>query len=294
MPQFSIRYKTERYPFFAVSDSIVGPAREDRQGRRLATNVQHELRTGLSIVIGYSELILDASVGPAAAEHPEWVEGIARGTDRLLSAVSAITDYLDLENGGPQLSPERLSLGCLVRREVERHRSAAEAKGLALSFHDAAPEAAILGDRKTLSRAVAEIVANAVKFTDCGRIHALLCRISGSLCVEVRDTGVGISEGFQPKLFQPFCQEDGAENRRFDGLGLGLALAKAMVESNGAKLTFKSERGWGSTFSIWFPRILEAATHPAAVRPADDRHPPSAAENGRAAEPRNGRCSPEA
>ncbi len=294
MVQPHVSRQVEEFLQSRVPDSKQSPVCPGREELPIARNVQHELRSALNVIIGYSDLILGALADATDTTHGDWLQGMGRGTDRLLATVSAILDYLELLNGGPQIRPESVALGGVVRLQVERLRPAAEAKGLAFSFRDETPGASVFADKRCLSRALGEIVSNAVKFTDRGRVHVLLCRISGGLCVQVRDTGAGISEDFQPKLFQPFCQEGGAENRRFNGLGLGLVLAKAMLESNGAKLTFKSEGGWGSTFSIWFPRLLEAAAHPAVVRPPDDLHPSAAAGNGQPAGPRNGQYSPEA
>jgi signal transduction histidine kinase len=131
-------------------------------------------------------------------------------------------------------------------------------KGLKLRLEITESDATVRFDEYCLQSALSNLLQNAIKFTDRGEIVLGLDRdSSGTLKLEVRDTGIGIEEEYQPRLFEPFSQEQTGHQRRFEGAGLGLALARKCVELGGGQISAVSRKGEGSTFTIAFPRTCE-------------------------------------
>jgi signal transduction histidine kinase len=131
-------------------------------------------------------------------------------------------------------------------------------KGLKLRLEIAESDATVRFDEYCLQSALSNLLQNAIKFTDRGEIVLGLDRDStGTLKLEVRDTGIGIDNDYLPRLFEPFSQEQTGHRRRFEGAGLGLAFARKCVELGGAQISAASRKGEGSTFTIAFPRACE-------------------------------------
>lgn len=134
-------------------------------------------------------------------------------------------------------------------------RILAAKKGLALSAEIDDPEAVVIFDEGCLSNALTNLLRNAIKFTECGEVALRLRRdASAALCLEVRDTGVGIDTDYMPHIFEAFSQENPGLTRRFEGVGLGLSLVRKYLELNGAEIAVASEKSKGSTFTIRFAR----------------------------------------
>jgi signal transduction histidine kinase len=131
-------------------------------------------------------------------------------------------------------------------------------KGLELRLEIAEPDAIVRFDEYCLQSALTNLLHNAIKFTDSGEIVLGLDRDgTGTLKLEVRDTGIGIDDAYLPRLFEPFSQEQVGHSRRFEGAGLGLAFARKCVELGGGRIFAASRKGEGSTFTIELPRTCE-------------------------------------
>ena len=133
-------------------------------------------------------------------------------------------------------------------------RPRGQTKGLSLSTLIEEADAIVSFDEYSLSRALANLLDNAIKFTDRGGVRVRLWRErSGAVCVEVADTGIGMDPGYAAKLFNPFSQEDAGSTRRYEGSGIGLALVERYLKRNGATISVESEKGKGSCFRITLP-----------------------------------------
>lgn len=217
-------------------------------------NMSHEIRTPINIILGYGDLIGDYLAERGDSSQAEYLEAIGRASRRLLRTINGILDYSRLESGNFQLDRKPLALAPLVTRQAEEARAAAAEKGLAISVEIDDSSATARADEYCLTQALRQVIDNAIKFTEKGCVRLRLARADadGGATIAVTDTGVGIDEAFLPHLLEPFSQEDYGHTRKFEGVGLGLALARRYLEPNEATLTVSSRKGEGSTFIIRF------------------------------------------
>ena len=235
-------------------------------------NMSHEVRSPLNIILGYVDVLREHLEEIGDHSQQEFLDAMTRAGKRLLHTINGILDYSKMETGGFQVKPEVLRLSELASGQVEEFRVLAIRKGIDLKFIDEAVGARIMADEYCICGALQNLISNAIKFTERGAVEVRMCRDAGELRLEVRDNGVGIEAKFLPKLFQPFVQEDAAFNRKFEGTGLGLALARRFLEANHAQVTVASEKGVGTVFTIYFTEFVQDERHerrndPQSVRP---------------------------
>ena len=218
--------------------------------------MSHELRTPLNAIVGYSELIHDDLV---AREQPRLAADIDRvrtAGQHLAAIISDILDYSKLEADRLVLAPEAVAVEPLLRGAAGHVRAEAEARGLDVVVQVAAGAHTVVADPLRLAQVVGNLVSNAVKFTDRGRV-VLRARRSpvrgGRLVITVHDTGAGIPADKRDRLFQPFSQVDGSLTRRAGGTGLGLVISQRLVAVSGGTLRVRSRVGHGSTFRVSLP-----------------------------------------
>jgi two-component system, sensor histidine kinase and response regulator len=222
-------------------------------------NVSHEIRTPLNVITGYTELIGEHLAEQNDESLKDYAEGTQRACARLLRTISNILDISKIESSAFSLMPARLEIGPLLERVVVDFRGIAERKGIALTCTIEEPGASVVFDEYSLTQALTNLLDNALKFTGRGAIACRLYRApDGTLCLEIRDTGTGISEEYLPHLFEQFSQERSDSGRQFQGSGLGLALTRRYLELNAAKITVQTEKGKGTTFTIHFSSESEA------------------------------------
>ncbi len=230
----------------------------------LAT-MSHEIRTPISGVLGMLDLVLREDLSPRQRERA----GVARDSARhLLTILNDILEFSRLEAQSVALEPAPVSLRALIGDAAALLGAAAAERGVALSTAiDPATPDWLMCDPTRLRQVVLNLVGNALKFTDAGRVDVearyLPGRGGGVLDVAVRDTGIGIPEADRARLFQRFVQVDGSPGRRRGGAGLGLAISRQLVELMGGEISVESEPGCGSTFRFWAPAAPCAAPAPA-------------------------------
>ncbi|MGH7823329.1 MAG: ATP-binding response regulator, partial [Candidatus Binatia bacterium] len=185
-----------------------------------------------------------------------------------------VLDYSRIETGRFEVQPVDVDLHSIVDPVAADHRVLAAEKGLRFSWENHCPGAQLRIDPSCLRGAVRNLLDNAVKFTDRGEVSVRVYRdAGGSVCLSVHDTGVGISDDYLEKLFEPFSQEETGYTRSFEGAGIGLSLARKYLELNGAELSAQSRKGAGSTFTI---RFAPSAGNLAAGAPPAKRRASSA------------------
>ena len=227
----------------------------------LAT-MSHEIRTPLNAVIGYATLLVDT---PLSAKQREFVNAVRTAANALLVQIGSILDISKIEADKLELETQSTDLRQAMEDVLEILGNEAGSKGLALTClmaPDCPPY--IASDPGRLRQVLLNLAGNALKFTERGEIILSAAQTgdakSPKLRIEVRDTGPGISEAGLAKLFKPFSQVDGSMARRHGGTGLGLFLARRLVEAMGGSIGVQSKVGGGSTFHISLPLIPTEAT----------------------------------
>jgi signal transduction histidine kinase len=165
---------------------------------------------------------------------------------------------LESEKTVLQLSP--ICVNGLIRESMASIKELAEEKGIPLTYKSGEANLVCLGDHVLLQQMMHHIFGNAIKFTEEGEITVEASRYQVDhrfISVKVMDTGVGISEEFIPRLFQPFVQESSGQSRQFEGSGLGLSIAKKYMELIGGEILVKSKKGVGSTFEVLLPQYAK-------------------------------------
>ncbi|MCG9128954.1 PAS domain S-box protein [Candidatus Poribacteria bacterium] len=216
-------------------------------------NMSHELRTPLNAIIGFAEILRDELVGPVNEEQKECINDIRVSGQHLLEMINDILDLSKIEAGKMSLQLEEFHILDAVEEVNAIINALAMKKNIELSL--ACPEnGTIEADRIKVKQIFYNLLSNAVKFTpDNGKVTTNLKVTTSDLYVMVTDTGIGISEEDQMKLFAPFTQIDTSKSRRYGGTGLGLALTQRLIELHQGEISVTSEEGKGSTFSFSIP-----------------------------------------
>jgi signal transduction histidine kinase len=229
-------------------------ARAYRHKSDFLASMSHELRTQLSSVIGFSELLLkDTSVRYDDATRHKFLAQINSSGRYLLGLISDILDLSKVEAGLTVLRVENVVISDVVRGIVSTMEPLAAKKSIRLEA-DAAAAGRVPADAGKLSQMLLNLVSNAVKFTpDGGRVTIGAQRLTDAVEISVADTGIGIAASDRDHLFEEFRQLDSSLARQQQGTGLGLALTKRFVELHGGQVTFVSELGKGSVFTLRLP-----------------------------------------
>jgi len=220
---------------------------------QLVAMVSHELRTPLNAILGWTRLLRGGSLSPAKGEHA--LEVIERNATAQNQLVDDLLDISRVITGKIRINPSQIDFANIVEVAVEGVRPAAEAKRLVIETHLADVDAVMRGDGDRLQQVVWNLLSNAVKFTPKGgKIKVSLRRVQSELEFEIEDTGEGIQPSFLPHVFESFRQVDGSESRRHGGLGVGLSIAKHIVELHGGVIAVHSAgKGLGTTFRARLP-----------------------------------------
>src|SRR5262249_46968828 len=220
-------------------------------------NMSHELRTPLNAILGYTELTLDNLYGDTPDKMRGVLERIERNGRHLLGLINDVLDLSKIEAGQLTLSLADYSLKSVVHSVYSAVEPLANEKNLAFKVELPRDIPSGRGDERRLTQVLLNLVGNAIKFTDAGEVVVKATQNSGSFEVTVRDTGPGISEADQAKLFQEFQQADNSITRKKGGTGLGLAISKRIIEMHGGRIWVDSRPGAGSTFSFTLPITVE-------------------------------------
>jgi signal transduction histidine kinase len=220
--------------------------------------VSHELRTPLNAILGYAEMFKEAVYGPVNEKQANMADRIIRNTQRLLGLINDLLDQAQIEAGRLtiQMSPVRPSE--LLENLHGVMDKIVQDKGLRLTSEitDDVPEV-LNGDGARLQQILVNLVNNSVKFTEKGIIHIkMFCPSPTQWAFEVSDTGVGIPESEQEKVFEAFHQVDSGAARVHGGFGLGLSIVKQLVHLMNGKIDVKSKVGAGTTFTVTLPLVI--------------------------------------
>jgi signal transduction histidine kinase len=227
-------------------------------------NMSHELRTPLNAILGFSGLMESGLHGPLNEHYSDYIRHISQSGQNLLRIVNDILDIAKIDAGQLQADIEPLDAASMVESCVGLLRPQAEVAQLALRFQ--APvrmDCRVIADSRRMKQALLHLMSNAVKFTPPeGEIMVMMAaRKPGMIDVIIQDTGIGMTDKQIAMAFQPFSQVDGSLSRKYEGTGLGLALAKRLTELQGGELILESIIGVGTTVTLRMPAADLSQVH---------------------------------
>jgi len=225
-------------------------------------SVSHELRTPLNAIIGFSEMIRDSLIGPLDARYREYGADINQSGRHLQNIINDILDISKIEGGRLELREEMVSIGETVRACRRIVEAMATTAGVTLAIDVASSLPPIRADQLRFQQILLNLMSNAVKFTPAGgRVRVSAAVGPDGIVVAIADTGIGMKPEEIAIALEPFRQIEGPQTRRFTGTGLGLPLAKALLELHGGELAIESAPGVGTTVRLRLPaaRVIVAA-----------------------------------
>jgi signal transduction histidine kinase len=239
--------------------------RANRLKSEFLASVSHELRTPMNAIIGYTKLMLDGLDGEMTAQQQTDLFRVAQAADNLLGLINGLLDLAKIEAGKMELNIEEVNITDVTQEALELVRPHADEKGLQVNavIPQALPN--VWADRARVRQVLANMLANAVKFTERGVVSVAATAAEGWVTVSVADTGVGISPEAQAYVFDEFRQADSSTTRRYGGTGLGLAISKRLVTLHGGRIWVDSEVGRGSTFHFTLPIRVRAGSETAVL-----------------------------
>ena len=254
----AIRDITERKRFEGtLKEKNLELQRANQAKDRFLATMSHELRTPLNAVIGFTATLLMKLPGPLTQEQEKQLKMVQSSGRHLLSLINDLLDLARIEAGKIVLRPEATPCVEVIEEQAASVRPLAIAKGLTLEVVPPTQDLSLRIDRRAFSQIVLNLLSNAIKFTERGGVKVELRRgmLDGAPVIEIHvsDTGVGIAEEEQQKLFSAFSQLEGPTLRRSEGTGLGLHLSQKLAEAIGGRIQVRSAPGKGSTFTLILP-----------------------------------------
>jgi two-component system, cell cycle sensor histidine kinase PleC len=239
---------------------IAAAAQAEAQSRdksQFLASVSHELRTPLNAIIGFSDIIRNEAKESLKKIYQDYLEDIHASGKHLLSLINDILDFSKAEAGKLQIEWAETDATKVIRNSLRMVLPRAEAAQVTLVEDIPTHHLVVVTDAKKLKQVLLNLLSNAVKFTPAGgevRCHAWMDVVTGSLNIEVRDTGIGIAHKDISRVMTPFGQVDSALSRKYEGTGLGLPLSKKFVESMGGAFAIESEIKVGTLVTVTLPK----------------------------------------
>ncbi|MEA2703785.1 MAG: hypothetical protein QOD63_1730, partial [Actinomycetota bacterium] len=226
----------------------------DRDKTDFVSSVTHELRTPVTSMLGYLELLDDGDAGPLNPDQQRMLEAIGRNSRRLLSRIEDLLTVSGVEAGAMRLLPARLSVRALVDSATSAMVPAMRGRDLTLTVDVPDEVGIIVGDAEKLDRVLINLLSNAIKFTsDGGTIVLRARRDAKTLTITVADTGMGIPVDEQPRVFERFFRSSTAQELAVAGTGLGLVIVEGIVALHGGSITLESSPGVGTDVTVVLP-----------------------------------------
>jgi signal transduction histidine kinase len=220
-------------------------------------NMSHELRTPLNAILGYTELILDNIYGDVPEKIQEVLERLEKNGRHLLNLINDVLDLSKIEAGQLTLSLNEYSMGDVIQTVFTSVEALAAEKDLDLKVEVSKDLTIGKGDEQRIAQVILNLVGNAIKFTDEGEVKIEVTVSNETFLVSVHDTGPGVTEADQQRIFDEFQQADGSSTRKKGGTGLGLSISKKIIDMHGGRIWVESTLGKGSTFRFTLPIRVE-------------------------------------
>jgi len=241
----------------SLKSAITSAEAANRAKSSFLANMSHEIRTPINSMLNFSKMLKDQHMGPLNPMQSESVDNIIESSNRLLFLINDILDLSRVEAGKIEIASAPFNINQLMAQISTTFSGLARKKNLTLNTHVSQEIPKILiGDEYRIGQVLKNLISNAVKFTEQGRINVSIRKHpNNQLIFKVCDTGIGISKDNQLDLFTKFYQVDSSYAKKYAGTGLGLAISKELVELMGGEIGFESEVGKGSTF--YFTIMME-------------------------------------
>ena len=210
-------------------------------------NVSHELRTPIFNIQGYIETLLNGAVNDKNV-NVHFLEKANQNTISLSNLLNDLIDISMIESGEMRLSYRYFKINELIKQVFQENKKVAEDKNLELNYIPARDNLEVFGDKEKLRQVLVNLVHNAIKYTEKGKVEILIEEENKHAKVIVRDTGIGIPDDYLDRIFERFFRIDKARSRSLGGTGLGLAIVKHIIEAHNSKVSVTSKVGEGSEF----------------------------------------------
>ncbi|MFA3781698.1 ATP-binding protein [Melioribacteraceae bacterium 4301-Me] len=243
--------------------ALVVAKEKAEESNRLKTEflaqMSHEIRTPLNIMLSYSEILNDDNELKNNPEKKEISDLITSAGKRLIRTVDSILNMSELQIGAYEASYANVDIYEDILSELyKEYQIMAQEKNLTFTLNKFTDNTIINIDEYSVNQIFSNLIDNAIKYTQHGKVEINIKNEKNNLVVEVKDTGIGIAEEFIPHLFEPFRQESQGYTRKFEGNGLGLAIVKKYCEVNNAQIEVESKKGRGTTFRVIFAESLNS------------------------------------
>ncbi len=217
--------------------------------------VSHELKTPLTVINGYIDIVQDGTAGNLNKKQKEYLDTVKRNADRLTRLINNVLDFQKLKAGRMEFKMEEGNINELLEEVAKQMSPLIKNKGLKLTLSLSKDLPKITFDSDRIIQVLTNLVNNAIKFADKGSITITSKKLKNAIYVSVADTGIGIKKEDMSKLFQSFSQVATEKEKMRGGTGLGLAISKRIIQEHGGKIQVQSEYGKGSTFSFLLPVV---------------------------------------
>lgn len=229
----------------------------DRMKTEFIANISHELRTPLAAIKAYAETLLNNLEELDAETLREFVRIILQQSDHLEKILEELLDFSSLERKSLKVVKEEVDLCSIIGEAVDAMKEYGASRGVELYFEPRTDEARVMGDPRRLKQVLLNLLSNAIKYSKEDEsekfARVTLERSGNGYLIAVEDNGIGIPESMKDKIFEKFFRVDSSLTYKVPGTGLGLTIAKEIVEMHGGKIWVESEEGKGSKFFVWIP-----------------------------------------
>jgi signal transduction histidine kinase len=246
----------------SLHEALAAARRANVAKSNFLANVNHELRTPLNAILGFSEMLAIGTAGSLPPRVKDYIDVIHKSGSHLMEVISDVLDFARIEAGKVELQEEEFQPSSIINACVEIVSANARAKGLKLAIENCENDLpALRGDERRFRQILLNLLSNAIKFTEPGDVIAVRARhaLAGDFVFQVQDNGLGMTGPEILIALDRFGQVDAGLERRHEGTGLGLPLARSLIELHGGSLSIESEKGRGTTVTIGVPaeRVLE-------------------------------------
>ncbi len=220
--------------------------------------VSHQLRTPLTAMNWYLEMLMAGDAGKVTSQQKDYLEEIYRSSNRMVGLVNDLLNISRLESGRLRIAPEAVNIAELIQGIIKELEPLTRAKNCDVLFENIVKQPTVPVDPRLMRQVINNLLTNAIKYTDGKKRNCYLAvglkEDSRNLLVTVADNGIGIPAAVQSRIFEKFVRADNAIKAEAEGSGLGLYIARMIMEASGGDISFKSKEGSGTTFTVRIPK----------------------------------------